>query len=310
MNGNFNNLRNWCCRPFFKTLVCPSGITGPQGPEGPQGPQGNVGQTGPQGPAGAQGVTGPTGPTGPTGATGATGPTGAADTLVIRNTITGDPETQASVTDMGDNNNHILDFVIPCGIQGPKGATGPQGQKGDTGPKGDVGATGPQGPQGIQGIQGEAGPQGPEGPRGTLGPTSYDAVAFVSYKDTKSAGTATSTTLRIIPGFSDIISITGNTKIDILRTSVFEITLCGRISGVTKDTGGKFYLYNTTTGEKISDMDFVLNPGNTSDMDFSEVNFADIYANSSLEVRTEIIGNDTGNISFSMINLILKSYKL
>ncbi len=37
MNGNFNNLRNWCCRPFFKALVCPSGITGPQGPEGPQG---------------------------------------------------------------------------------------------------------------------------------------------------------------------------------------------------------------------------------------------------------------------------------
>lgn len=309
MNGNFNNLRNWCCRPFFKAPVCPSGITGPQGPEGPQGPQGNVGPTGPQGPTGAQGVTGPTGPTGATGATGATGPTGAADTLVIRNTITGDPETQASVTDMGDNNNHILDFVIPCGIQGPKGDTGPQGQKGDTGPKGDVGATGPQGPQGIQGIQGETGPQGPEGPRGTLGPTSYDAVAFASYKDTNSAGTATRTTFRVIPGVSDIISITSNT-IDVLRTSVFEITLCGRISGVTNDTGGKFYLYNATTGEKISDMEFVLNPGNTSDMDFSEVNFADIYANSSLEVRTEIIGNDTGNISFSMINLILKSYKL
>ena len=289
MNGNFNNLRNWCCRPFFKAPVCPSGITGPEGPTGP---------------------TGATGATGPTGATGATGPTGAADTLVIRNTITGGPETKASVTDMGDNNNHILDFVIPCGIQGPKGDTGPQGQKGNTGPKGEVGETGPQGPQGIQGIQGKTGPQGPEGPRGTLGPTSYDAVAFISYKDTNSAGTATSTTLRIIPGLSDIISITGNTKIDILRTSVFEITLCGRISGVTNDTGAKFYLYNTTTGEKISDMEFVLNKGTTSDMDFSEVNFADIYAGSSLEIRTEIIGNDTGNICFSMINLILKSYKL
>lgn len=29
-----------------------------------------------------------------------------------------------------------------------------------------------------------------------------------------------------------------------------------------------------------------------------------------LEVRTEIIGNDTGNISYSMINVILKSYKM
>ncbi len=147
------------------------------------------------------------------------------------------------------------------------------------------------------------------GPRGTLGPTSYDAVCFSSFKDTNSAGTSIITTTRIIPGNSDIISITGN-KINILRTSVFEITLCGRISGVTNDTGGKFYLYNTATGEKISDMEFVLDKGNTSDMDFSEVNFVDIYTGGSLEVRTEIIGNDTGNISFSMINVILKSYKL
>ena len=139
---------------------------------------------------------------------------------------------------------------------------------------------------------------GPTGPCETLGPTSYDAVCFSSFKDTNSAGTSTITTTRIIPGNSDIISITGN-KINILRTNVFEITLCGRISGVTNNTGGKFYLYNTATGEKISDMEFVFDKGNTSDMDFSEVNFADIYTGGSLEVRTEIIGNDTGNISFS-----------
>ena len=44
--------------------------------------------------------------------------------------------------------------------------------------------------------------------------------------------------------------------------------------------------------------------------DFSKVNFTDIYTGGNLEVRTEIIGDDTGNISFSMINVILKSYKL
>ncbi len=77
----------------------------------------------------------------------------------------------------------------------------------------------------------------------------------------------TATSNRIIPGNSDIISISGN-QIKVSRTSVFEITLCGRISDVTNDTGGN------------------------------------------LEVRIEIIGNDTGNISFSMVNIILKSYKL
>ena len=45
-------------------------------------------------------------------------------------------------------------------------------------------------------------------------------------------------------------------------------------------------------------------------MDFSEVNFADISTGGKLEVRTEITGNDTGNISFSMINVIIKSYRL
>lgn len=58
----------------------------------------------------------------------------------------------------------------------------------------------------------------------------------------------TVTTTRIIPGNSDIISISGN-QIKVSKTSVFEVTLCGRISGVTNDTGGKFYLYNATTNE-------------------------------------------------------------
>lgn len=60
----------------------------------------------------------------------------------------------------------------------------------------------------------------------------------------------TVTTTRIIPGNSDIISISGN-QIKVSKTSVFEVTLCGRISGVTNDTGGKFYLYNATTNEKL-----------------------------------------------------------
>lgn len=85
--------------------------------------------------------------------------------------------------------------------------------------------------------------------------------------------------------------------------------MCGRISGVTNDTGGKFYLYNTTTNEKISDMEFILNKVNTSDMNFSEVNFTDIYAGGNLEVKTEITGDNSSNVSF-LINVILKSYKL
>ena len=226
--------------------------------------------------------------------------------------------SEAAIVDNFDGEVHTLDFVIPRGQKGDKGDTGlkgDKGEKGDIGLQGEKGEAGPIGPQGKQGIagppgiEGKIGPTGPQGPQGTLGPTSYNAVCFSSFKDTTNAGTMTVTTTRIIPGNSDIISISGN-QIKVSKTSVFEVTLCGRISGVTNDTGGKFYLYNATTNEKISDMEFVLDKGTTSDMDFSEVNFVDVYAGGNLEIRTEVIGNDTGNISFSMVNVILKRYNL
>ena len=78
------------------------------------------------------GQTGPTGPTGPAGAA----------TIIVGTTTTGDPGTNASVTNVGTNQNVVLDFVIPAGVTGP---TGPQGITGPTG------ATGPTGPQGITG---------------------------------------------------------------------------------------------------------------------------------------------------------------
>ena len=243
------------------------------------------------------------------------GPPGKSEKISVGKVSSG---SEATIIDNFDGEVHTLDFVIPMGQKGDKGESGPKGdkgEKGDIGPRGEMGESGPIGPQGKQGIagppgvEGKIGPTGPQGPQGTLGPTSYNAVCFSSFKDTTNAGTMTVTTTRIIPGNSDIISISGN-QIKVSKTSVFEVTLCGRISGVTNDTGGKFYLYNATTNEKISDMEFVLDKGTTSDMDFSEVNFVDVYAGGNLEIRTEVIGNDTGNISFSMVNVILKRYNL
>ena len=132
------------------------------------------------------GVFGPTGPTGPT------GPAGAA-TIIVGQTTTGDPGTQASVENVGTAQNVILDFTIPQGIDGATGPTGPTGATGETG------ATGPTGPTGATGetptleigiiTTGEPGtqaaasitgtapnyvlnltiPQGPTGPTGATG---------------------------------------------------------------------------------------------------------------------------------------------
>ena len=69
-------------------------------------------------------IVGPTGPTGPQGPA----------TIVVGNTTTTDPGTDASVTNVGTNENIILDFSIPTGAIGDVGPTGPTGDVGPTGP--------------------------------------------------------------------------------------------------------------------------------------------------------------------------------
>lgn len=110
---------------------------------------------------------GPTGPTGPTGP--------ANGTITVRNTTTAEAGTPASVTNAGDEQNVILDFVIPKGYDGidgatgPTGATGVQGIQGPTGPTGSAGITGPTGPTGPTGAIGPTGATGPTGPTGPTG---------------------------------------------------------------------------------------------------------------------------------------------
>ena len=111
-------------------------------------------------------IVGPTGPTGPQGPA----------SIAVGVTTTTDPGTNASVTNVGTDDNVILNFNIPKGetgpigpqgipgTEGPTGPTGPQGLQGLQGIQGPTGPTGPTGPQGLQGIQGPTGPTGPAGP--------------------------------------------------------------------------------------------------------------------------------------------------
>ena len=110
------------------------GVPGPQGPTGPQGlpgatgatgPQGEIGPTGPQGLPGVTGATGPQGEIGSTGPQGPTGPTGPAATVAVGTVTTGDPGTQAAVTNTGTANDAVLAFTIPQGATGPAGSPAP-----------------------------------------------------------------------------------------------------------------------------------------------------------------------------------------
>lgn len=94
-----------------------AGITGATGTTGPIGPTGSTGPTGPTGGTGPTGASA-TGPTGPTGSTGPTGETGTAATINVGSVTTSEPGTEVQITNSGDENNAILDFVIPRGEPG------------------------------------------------------------------------------------------------------------------------------------------------------------------------------------------------
>lgn len=126
-------------------------------PQGAQGPKGDQGEPGPQG---EQGIQGEKGDTGEKGDKGDQGQPGAAATISVGKVTTGNPGTQATVTNVGSENAAVFDFTIPQGAQGPQGEQGIQGPKGDTGDQGPQGPEGPQGPKGDQGPQGEAGKDG------------------------------------------------------------------------------------------------------------------------------------------------------
>lgn len=277
-------------------------------------------------------VVGPTGPKGDRGDIGPVGETGIGHEIIIDETKTINPDEPAKVQDEFNNNTHYLTFYIP---KGEKGDTGPMGLPGEKGISEIIiidktETVEPDEPAKIQddfddnthhltfyipkgekGEKGDQGSVGPAGPTGSLGPTSYDVVAFVSYPNTTVAGIALTGASRIIPGITNKISMEGSNGIKINQSGLYEITVCGRISGVTKDIGGAFYLIKSETSEVLTDMSFILSKGNTEDMDFSEISFVDITAPATLQIKTEIDGDTaTSNIEFSSINVLIKGYSV
>jgi len=174
------------------------------------------------------------------GPVGPTGPAGTAATIAVGTTTTGNPGTNAAVTNSGTSSAAVFNFTIPRGdvgatgaqgpqgIQGEVGPQGPQGVKGDTGdtgpkgdtgdtgatgptgPKGDTGDTGPQGPQGIQGETGPQGPIGPEGPEGPQPPLSAN-LPIMDGTASAGVGTEASKSDHVHPSDTSKLNLTGGT---------------------------------------------------------------------------------------------------
>lgn len=338
MNNCCNN-HNWCCKnnnPQYPLSITgptgPTGPTGATGPQGIQGLQGIKGETGPQGPIGLPGINGATGPTGPAGPQGEPG----YGTVTVGTTETLGPTENAEVTNVGTDNDIILNFKIP---KGEKGDTGPRGFPGEIGITEHISVDGtetleageeaqvmddfentvhhltfyiPKGEKGEKGEQGIKGDTGPQGPAGTsAGSTSFNSIIYTGYADTKESKALTIKEKTFIPDPTTMFTVPNTTDIDVNTTGIYEITLCGKISGVTEDNGASFYLWNKTTGTVINNLSFKLENGTTPSMTFSGTTTTQIFAPATLEIKSLISNDATGaNITFSDITLTIKRYNM
>lgn len=241
-------------------------------------------------------IQGPKGPKGDKGDPGTT-------TISIGKTLTGDSGTKATVTNVGTDQNVILNFVIPKGMDGQ---IGPMGPKGETGEKGE------QGIPGKDGEKGEIGPTGPKGDKGdsALEPILYNSLFFVNIPETTVAGSALLGDSKSIPEVNEYFSKSDGKTINIKKAGTFEVTLCGKITGVTETNGASFSLYDITNKQNINNLVFELKKGNTPDMNFSGVTVIEVTNPIDLQIKTEIENVATSNVTFSDINVLIKRYNI
>lgn len=328
----------------------PTGPTGPTGATGITGATGKAGATGPVGAMGIQGIKGDTGPKGDKGDTGPRGES-SFTTVTVGTTETLNAGENAQVINSGSGENIVLDFKIPMGVKGEKGDTGETGPKGDTGPRGLPGEIGrtehisidgtetldageeaqvmddfelmvhhltfyiPKGEKGDTGEKGETGPKGDKGDTGPagagIGPTAYNAIFHTGFADTTDSKSLVLKDKVLIPDSTTIFKTPTASSFEVNTTGVYEITMCGKISGVTETNGGKFYLLNKTTGEIMSHLTFNLEEGLTPDANYSATVISQIFAPAAFEVKSAISNSAVASqITFSDITLTLKRFNM
>lgn len=220
------------------------------------------------------------------------GPKGDTEVFKVGNTTTVEAGNMAQVIDTKVGLEHTLNFVIPRGYTGEKGEPG---EKGDPGEKGE---------------QGEVGPMGPTGPAASLLATSYETILFVSFAQAHYSKKMEFQDTIQIPADNEVFKLSQNTNILVIKPGIYEITLCGQISGVDQNHGAIFYLTDTS-GSVIQDLSFDLKAGTTTRMDCSEAILTNFENPVELYVQCGVTGDaSTAKIDFANVNLIMKKYNV
>ena len=152
-------------------------------------------------------------------------------------------------------------------------------------------------------------PKGDVGPTGSTGPVgaSYVAVLFISFVQAHYSKVMSFQEYLKLPE-DDNYYVLENNNILLITDGIYEITLCGQISGVDQNHGAIFYLIDQE-GSVIQYLSFELKAGSTSRMDCSETIITKFDKPKKLYIQCGIIGDaQTAKIDFANVNLIIKKY--
>lgn len=263
-------------------------------------------------PRGTDGKLGPTGPT---------GMIGKSEKIVIDGIQTIKSDENADIVDELKDNVHHLMFYLP---KGEKGDVGPQGLKGEIGESEKIIIADVQTIQSTEEAMITDNfkdnfhhltfyiPKGEKGETGAgAGSTAFNSILYVGYSDATDSRALTIKEKIFIPESTKFFEVPSTINIDIKVTGIYEITLCGKMSGITETNGAKFFLINVTTGTVINNLTCELKEGTTSDTVFSGTTITQIFAPATFQVKTSISSNTSGsNIKFYDINLIMKRYNI
>lgn len=234
--------------------------------------------------------------------------------ISVRKTETVDSSHNAEVTAFNENNDVFLEFKIPKGEQGPRGLPG------------EIGRTEHIVIDGTETIEPteEASVIDdfelnvhhltfyiPKGEKGDSSNTTYNSVFYTGYNDTNESKSLVMKEKIFIPDNTDIFNTLTASSFEIKTNGIYEITLCGKINGVTEQNGAKVFLLNTVTGEVINNLSFELKEGLTDELIFSGTTITQLFAPATFEVKASITNDPLqANITFSDVVLIMKKYNI